>query len=356
MRRSTSLERLQRATLGPSQRQYLDGEQAEGAANEPPSPEKPTFNAFVSRDPNERPFFAMTGMILMLAVCICGFVVSVPACEMSLSQLPSIVQDLISGARNPITAQDISGGALQILICLVPLVAVDYLICRPLMPNAGSRWFLLHAMGNYVVALWSLPDFRFIADRPFAAMSVGYCEELAAGGSYWACSEWPTALIFAMHLYHVAGFRLNSDDIFHHALFIPIIGGFHFAYPWGAAGNVLCFFISGFPGGTSYFMLAAVKAGWLSSFREKRINCSINTWIRGPGMTAFCTLCICCWMRPLAGDDARRIAPAYFFFPGLFVVFFNGQHYAQRVIGNYYIRKAQMYNKQGIARVDLHTS
>ena len=34
----------------------------------------------------------------------------------------------------------------------------------------------------------------------------------------------------------------------------------------------------------------------------------------------------------------------------------TGQYYAQRVIGNYYIRKAQDYQKRGITRVDLHAS
>ena len=42
-------------------------------------------------------------------------------------------------------------------------------------------------------------------------------------------------------------FDLNSNDIFHHALFVPVIGGIHFTYPWGCAGNVresICFFRS----------------------------------------------------------------------------------------------------------------
>ena len=46
----------------------------------------------------------------------------------------------------------------------------------------------------------------------------------------------------------------------------------------------------------------------------------------------------------------------YFFVPTILVAFFNGQYYAQRVIGNYYIRKAQDYQKRGIRTVDLHTS
>ena len=39
-------------------------------------------------------------------------------------------------------------------------------------------------------------------------------------------------------------FDLNSNDIFHHALFVPVIGGIHFTYPWGCAGNVRVDFVS----------------------------------------------------------------------------------------------------------------
>ena len=48
--------------------------------------------------------------------------------------------------------------------------------------------------------------------------------------------------------------------------------------------------------------------------------------------------------------------PAWLFFASCAVIFFNGQFYAQRVIGNYYIRKAQDYQKRGIKYVDLHAS
>jgi len=48
--------------------------------------------------------------------------------------------------------------------------------------------------------------------------------------------------------------------------------------------------------------------------------------------------------------------PWFLFWPSMAVVFFNAQYYAQRVIGNYYIRKAQDHAKRGIKRVDLHAS
>ena len=103
-------------------------------------------------------------------------------------------------------------------------------------------------------------------------------------------------------------------------------------------------------------MLCAVKAGKLESYAEKRVNCSINTWVRGPGITMFCTLVTACWMRPPDDTAPEDLMPWYMFFPCVAVTFFNGQYYAQRVIGNYYIRKAQDYQKRGIQRVDLHAS
>ena len=36
---------------------------------------------------------------------------------------------------------------------------------------------------------------------------------------------------------HIIGFKLSSDDIFHHALFMPVIGGMHFAFPCKCVRN-----------------------------------------------------------------------------------------------------------------------
>lgn len=149
-------------------------------------------------------------------------------------------------------------------------------------------------------------------------------------------------------------------------------------------------------------------------------DCSINTWLRGPGITTFCALCIACWSRPYPGTPPEHMLPQYLFWPIIGIIFFNGQYYAQRVIGkcahagfplhartpacpstlarahqrislllvgafctassaagesgvahaypthtrraarcgvrSYYIRKAQDYAKRGITHVELHAS
>ena len=90
-------------------------------------------------------------------------------------------------------------------------------------------------------------------------------------------------------------------------------------------------------------MLSLVKAGYMDSLLEKRINCSINTWIRGPGITMFVTIATAMWMK---GENANSLSP-YIFVPSMMIAMYNGQYYAQRVIGNYYIKKALALQKEG---------
>ena len=177
---------------------------------------------------------------------------------------------------------------IAIVMSLPPLVLVDYTICAACCPNPGARWFLLHALGNFVVAVLCVPDFVHTAHNPPAAMSVAYCASLPSYGQglLAPCSDWPTCIIIAMHLYHMLSFQLDANDMFHHLLFVPIIGGMNFFYPNGAVANILSFFISGLPGGVSYLLLAMVKTGHVSAFSEKRVSCSINTWLRGSMVNA----------------------------------------------------------------------
>lgn len=298
-------------------------------------------------DPEGRSLTRLLLMILALAgaTCVC-------VAWLTDESLPQLVIDVVTLRRGPWSAQDNAAAAIATMFSLLPLVAVDFTLCAWLCRDAGSRWFLLHSLGNLFLAALCVPDLlATIANAP-AALSVEYCRSLGALG----CTDWPTCIIISMHLYHMLAFKLDANDLFHHLLFVPTIGGINFVYPLGTLCNVLCFFISGLPGGLDYLMLAAVKAGKLPAYTEKRLNCSINTWLRGPGITTFCALDVACWARPLPGTPPEDVMPWYVHWPILAIVFFNGQYYAQRVIGNYYIRKAQDHAKRGISRVDLHAS
>jgi len=344
MKRNSSVEALaQTLSMGPTQRhddslsdQHLQGSPKRAAAR---------------RDPQQRPLLALLALYVVLFAAALAILVPFGT---AVSDLPALVVDTATLRRLPWSAQDIPGAVVATALSLAPLIAIDYTVCARVCRDAGARWFLLHAIGNMIAAACCLPDFKYAFANPPAAVAVSYCRTLPAGGL--GCSDWPTAMIIAMHLYHMISFKLSPDDLFHHLIFVPIIGGIHFAFPWGVAGNILCFFISGLPGGIDYFMLAAVKAGKLSAYTEKRVNCSINTWLRSPGILGFNFLALFCWAKPYPGTPPADIMPTWLFTFCFIVVSFNSQYYAQRVIGNYYIRKAQDYHKRGIKTVDLHNS
>jgi len=268
-------------------------------------------------------------------------------------QIPDLYALFVSVAsfdRIPSTAQDIPAAIVATALSLPFMWFLDMFIARPLFNDENAQWFFLHSIANLFVVIGALPDFYYAALQPASAMSVEYCRAIQSesslalvGGSLskYACSDWPTCIIVAVHTYHMLAFHLNGEDLFHHCTFVPVIGGGHFLYPWGLAGNLLCFFISGLPGGIDYFLLALYKDKQISSLTEKRINLSINVWMRSPGIVMFCCLVLVNWLQPPQGTPASDLMPWYGFFPALMLIFYNGQYYGMRVIGNYYIRITQ---------------
>jgi hypothetical protein len=199
------LDGLSDAALGPNQR--MTG-QAAGVGN----PKQ-------SRDPQQRPLLNLLGLISGLSVVASVLIVALT--DTPADALPALAADVLTFRRVPANAQDNVAAVVAFLASLVPLVFVDYTVCAAVCSDAGGRWFLLHALGNLVVAGLALPDFYFWAKEPPLALSSAYCEQLPFPG----CSDWPTCIIIAMHVYHMVSFKLSSDDLFHHLLFVPLIGG-----------------------------------------------------------------------------------------------------------------------------------
>eukprot|EP00937_MAST-01D_sp_MAST-1D-sp2_P007407 g7407.t1 len=288
---------------------------------------------------------------LSLAACVAAF--GVPADSASLSRL---IIDVALFERHPLSANDGAAAVVATGFAVGLLFLSDVSICRWACPNAGARWFLLHSIGNFFVVVLAAPDFVYAFRDPPLALSRDHCAALARGGYFAPCSDWPTCMIIALHAYHCLAFNLDAQDVFHHLLFVPIIAGSHFVWPWGTSSNILAFFISGLPGAIDYALLAAVKSGKCTPLFEKRINCSINTWIRSPGISGFVVLATCAWMSPLKEHERGDRPPGWLFVPMMMLVYFNGQFYAQRVIGNYYVRKTHALGKRGVKHVELHNS
>ena len=339
MKKSNSFEKLSAAdpniVLGPTQRQQIE-----------------------SRDPSRKPF----AKLLLLITCwwlvtfvLCVLRFNVEATPEAVLQL---TLDVLLFRRHPLAATDGASATAATAIAVSGLLLADVLVCSRLVPNDGARWFLLHSIGNFFVVVLAAPDFVYALETPPLALSASHCSNLASAGRFAPCSDWPTCMIIALHAYHIMAFELDAQDIFHHVLFVPIIAGGHFIWPWGTSSNILAFFISGLPGAIDYFLLAMVKSGKLAPIVEKRINCSINTWLRSPGISGFVVLATCAYIgaEKFDPESSKHFPPAWLFVPMMFLVFFNGQFYAQRVIGNYYVRKTHQMSKLGVKHVELHNS
>lgn len=235
----------------------------------------------------------------------------------------------------PTGSQDLKGALVWVVLSLLGLVAVDTLLALFFVRRSNKgHWFALHAAANLFVVALSAPDVLYTVRDPAVALSLASCDDRPL-----ACNDVATSLVWAVHLYHIMAYRkIPWDDWFHHIVFCGTIIPLHFMWCWGVWANLLSFFISGLPGGIDYFLLALVKTGFLDSMTEKKVNVSLNMWIRSPGLVVTCCLA---YVAFLYGDHELSWPPLTL---GLLVVFFNGQYYAERVVGschvNQYKRKA----------------
>jgi len=222
-------------------------------------------------------------------------------------------------------------------LCILALLAcVDHLILKPyLLPIVGkkaispTRWFFIHAFVNFLVVLTSLRSIFAVLNDPLHSMDPATHPDRSIWGS---ASRWPLTLINSVHVYHMlGGFRLTSADYFHHAMFIPTLGFPGQVFNWGALGPWLGFFISGFPGGTDYFMLGLVKVGKLEKLKEKHINANLNTWCRSPGIVIASVLF--CQATRYGFYDTNIPFPIVLLY--VFLPAYNGLYYGRQAVVNY---------------------
>ena len=191
----------------------------------------------------------------------------------------------------------------------------------------AGRWFALHAAWNLLIVLTSLEDCAATLAEPHTMQK--------ANKDY---NMLPAFMSMSLHLYHcVAPWfarHLTWEDYMHHFLFAFFLGGFQLTWHWGPGSNWFMFFVTGFPGGLDYLMLALVKNGKIERMTEKRWNSRINTWVRAPGCMATAAWTYGGW----AAGNASHI-PAAAVAGTAILSGFNGQYYARRVVENHAVCK-----------------
>ena len=213
-------------------------------------------------------------------------------------------------------------GALAVMFVLDELIV--HLVVGRGGEDKGQRWFFLHAAANAFVVVWGIKDCITTVDNPSDAMA-----------QHHQCSSIPGGFVAAIHTYHVLRFKLGPGDIFHHVAFAGVGCFSNHLVNYGPLANLYFFFVCGLPGGIDYFLLGLVKCGRLAAMEEKRLNSTINLWVRAPGLTMVFSFA---WSAFRTGKhDVNPFVMTVL----AFISVHNGQYYLGRVVANYNFKLAE---------------
>lgn len=145
--------------------------------------------------------------------------------------------------------------------------------------STSTRWFVEHAIVNYLLAALTTPHLASSVARPHVALDVAHHGD----------TRFALCLSVWLHAYHVAFFGLTFHDAVHHAVFVTALAVPGFLWQWGGLGPTQCFFICGLPGASIYTLLAARRMGHCAHVDEPQFSYMINMYLRMPGIL-MCTL------------------------------------------------------------------
>jgi len=138
--------------------------------------------------------------------------------------------------------------------------------CAPRHPDE-TRWLLVHAVGNLYCA--ALAIHRLVAP-PLRFDGRSFTD--------------PLVFALLLHLYHVGCYALSRADLFHHAVFIPLLCVPGAVWDWGAASNVQLLFMNGIPGALLYTVVASARLLHTRWWWEPHVTLAVNALVRLPGI------------------------------------------------------------------------
>lgn len=214
--------------------------------------------------------------------------------------------------------------------------------------NTTARWFLIHSFVNFIIAFISLPGVATFLQDPLSAM----IPQNNTDDIFTPDSKWPITLVVCLHLYHCCGmFKLTTQDILHHTVFVPTLGIPGMIYEWGCLSNWLVFFICGIPGGIDYLILGLQKNEKMGGVNQKQICANLNMWIRLPGILFAIGIAYVIY------KENKYEVP---FLPFLIQVLFmpiNVLYYAKQSVINYTLHEAKIHvptqNWQELKKINI---
>lgn len=224
--------------------------------------------------------------------------------------------------------------SIKTIACVSTIVLVDHCIgyfSRRKM-RSGTKWYLIHALGNGAISLLSLPDALQTILHPTSSL-MSRLSPIATGPS-----SYPIVIMSSMHLYHILfHFRqLTAIDWVHHLASGGLVGLMCTFYFKGPIVNHGLLFMCGLPGGIDYVLLVLSDLGIIHRLTEKQINSYLNMWLRMPGILFNCFAAYVNCIYNSQFDYNGWISSLVFF-----VNMWNAIYFAQRVVHNYGLKSAE---------------
>tara|TARA_B100000780_G_C21010843_1_gene404787 strand:- start:147 stop:836 length:690 start_codon:yes stop_codon:yes gene_type:complete len=191
-------------------------------------------------------------------------------------------------------------------------------VCRLTIPDKNTRWYLTHAITNFVVVIFVIPDCIALLRDPAA------CLEAPSN------SDIPLAITVALHIFHCVSQikTLSVVDWMHHLFGNILVCALAFPFHYGPLLSWGTFFVCGAPGGLDYLLLFLVKTKYMNKIQEKEWNRVLNMWIRLPGILFFVPLAYSAYV------EGRTSVPLPVLSMQGALNFTNAIYFADRVVAN----------------------
>ena len=193
----------------------------------------------------------------------------------------------------------------------------DAMLC--LIFGFKARWYQLHVLGNTIVTL-------NIINATFNLYRDPYNNYRLLG------DQSPSYIILSMHIHHILFFKLNLMDYFHHVLFVLL--GIIPTIFWIKTNQIYYGYIacSGITGVIEYTLLALMKNGKISQYKQKQLNAFIYNYIRCP----MCVYGACTNLTMIRYNKILKMENVYLTIYINILLFLNGTIFNQLTLGSYY--------------------
>lgn len=145
--------------------------------------------------------------------------------------------------------------------------------------------------------------------------------------------------VFLFHLYHIilCGNKIKSDELIHHGWVFMICPLMSINYY--NLNDMGMFFLTGLPGGITYFLLFLKNLNYIQDITEKRISKHLNMWIRAPGCVLTSYIIYLNYINGNIGTSLISKLGIYLCMLGTLV---NGMYFASTIIESYSISKYKL--------------